>query len=75
MKLKITLLFVCMLYFFNWSFAQTDSYLIDHYKMYYAQMQKQGDVQGIINAMTHLLVLDLLLLVLGFIVMTMTSLV
>ena len=58
MKLKITLLFVCMLYFFNWSFAQTDSDLIDHYKMYYAQMQKQGDVQGIINAMTHLLVLE-----------------
>tara|TARA_Y100000991_G_scaffold208761_1_gene188126 strand:+ start:493 stop:1101 length:609 start_codon:yes stop_codon:yes gene_type:complete len=26
--------------------------------MYYAQMQKQGDVQGIINAMTHLLVLE-----------------
>ena len=32
--------------------------LFDHYKMYYAQMQKQGDVQGIINAMTHLLVLE-----------------
>jgi tetratricopeptide (TPR) repeat protein len=26
--------------------------------MYYAQMQKQGDVQGIINAITHLLVLE-----------------
>ena len=58
MKFKITLLYVCLLYSFNLCVAQTDSDFIDHYKMYYAQMQKQGDVQGIINAMTHLLVLE-----------------
>ena len=58
MKFKITLLYICLLCSSHWSFAQSDSELIDHYKMYYAQMQKQGDVQGIINAMTHLLVLE-----------------
>lgn len=58
MKFKITLLYVCLLYSFHLCVAQTDSDFIDHYKMYYAQMQKQGDVQGIINAMTHLLVLE-----------------
>ena len=58
MKFIIRLLYVCLLYSFNLCVAQTDSDFIDHYKMYYAQMQKQGDVQGIINAMTHLLVLE-----------------
>lgn len=58
MKFKITLLYICLLCSSHWSFAQSDSEFIDHYKMYYAQMQKQGDVQGIINAMTHLLVLE-----------------
>jgi tetratricopeptide (TPR) repeat protein len=58
MKFKITLLYVCLLYSSYWCTAQSNSEFIDHYKMYYAQMQKQGDVQGIINAMTHLLVLE-----------------
>lgn len=58
MKFKITLLYVCLLYSFYCCVAQSDSDFIDHYKMYYEQMQKQGDVQGIINAMTHLLVLE-----------------
>jgi hypothetical protein len=34
--------------------AQNNSDLIKHYEAYYTQMKKQGDVQGIINAMTHL---------------------
>ena len=38
--------------------SQENSDLVEHYKSYYNQMQKQGDVQGIINAMTHLLVLE-----------------
>lgn len=38
--------------------AQTNSELIKHYGAYYKQMKKQGDVQGIINAMTHLNVLS-----------------
>jgi tetratricopeptide (TPR) repeat protein len=43
---------------FQFGFAQSNSDLLSHYKAYYAQMQKHGDVQGIINAMTHLLVLE-----------------
>ncbi|MCT4629548.1 hypothetical protein [Winogradskyella sp.] len=39
-------------------FAQTNSELKTHYEAYYKQMKKQGDVQGIINAMTHLNVLE-----------------
>ena len=38
--------------------AQTKSELKNHFEAYYAQMKKQGDVQGIINAMTHLDVLE-----------------
>ena len=43
---------------FQFGFAQSNSDLLSHYKAYYAQMQKHGDVHGIINAMTHLLVLE-----------------
>ena len=38
--------------------AQDNNALIKHYKAYYKQMQKQGDVQGVINALTHLNVLS-----------------
>ncbi len=37
--------------------SQTKNELQKHYEAYYKQMKKQGDVQGIINAMTHLDVL------------------
>ncbi len=37
--------------------AQTNDALIQHFKAYGKQMRVQGDVQGIINAMTHLNVL------------------
>ncbi len=37
--------------------AQTNSELIKHFEAYYKQMKAQGDVQGIIGAMTHLNVL------------------
>ncbi|WP_400076003.1 hypothetical protein [Winogradskyella sp. R77965] len=39
-------------------FAQTNADLKKHYEAFYKQMKKQGDVQGIINAMTHLDVLE-----------------
>lgn len=39
-------------------FAQTNADLKKHYEAYYKQMKKQGDVQGIIGAMTHLEVID-----------------
>ena len=38
--------------------AQNNTELLKHYEAYYKQMKKQGDVQGIINAMTHLNVLS-----------------
>ncbi|RKE98971.1 tetratricopeptide repeat protein [Ichthyenterobacterium magnum] len=38
--------------------AQTKTELIKHFETYYQQMKKQGDVQGVINAMTHLDVLQ-----------------
>ena len=34
--------------------AQSNSELIKHYEAYYKQMKAQGDIQGIINGMTHL---------------------
>ncbi len=37
--------------------AQSEEGLIKHYENYYEQMKVQGDVQGIINALTHLNVL------------------
>lgn len=39
-------------------FAQTNADLKKHYETYYKEMKKQGDVRGIINAMTHLNILE-----------------
>ncbi len=38
--------------------AQTEQSLSQHYEAYYRQMQLQGDVRGVINALTHLYVLE-----------------
>ena len=38
--------------------SQNKSELLAHYKAYYAQMQQLGDTQGIINAMSHLIILE-----------------
>ena len=40
------------------SFAQSNSELKKHFVAYYQEMKGQGDIQGIINAMTHLNVLE-----------------
>ena len=37
--------------------AQTNSELLKHYEAYYNQMKQQGDMQGVINALTQLNVL------------------
>ncbi len=58
MSLKYTVFSFFFCCAFQFGFAQSNSDLLNHYKAYYAQMQKQGDVQGIINAMTHLMVLE-----------------
>jgi tetratricopeptide (TPR) repeat protein len=39
------------------SFGQTSSELQTHYEAFYKQMRMQGDVPGVINALTHLNVL------------------
>lgn len=39
-------------------FSQSTEDLKKHYETYYQEMKKQGDVQGVINAMTHLNVLE-----------------
>jgi tetratricopeptide (TPR) repeat protein len=38
--------------------AQTQETLKNHYEAYYRQMRLQGDAQGVINALTHLNVLE-----------------
>lgn len=38
--------------------AQTKSELLKHFESYYKQMKSQGDVQGVINAMTHINILE-----------------
>ena len=34
--------------------GQSSDALLTHYEAYYKQMKKQGDVQGVIDALTHL---------------------
>jgi tetratricopeptide (TPR) repeat protein len=38
--------------------AQSNADLLNHYEAYYKQMKEQGDIQGILNAMTHLNILS-----------------
>ncbi len=39
-------------------FAQSNGDLKTHFEQYYQEMKKQGDVNGVINALTHLNVVD-----------------
>lgn len=55
MKKLIGLLIVLSAFQIN---AQNNSELLKHYQAYYEQMQYQGDVQGVINALTHLYVIE-----------------
>jgi tetratricopeptide (TPR) repeat protein len=54
--MKYVLLLVALL-LSSVSYAQEEN-LKRHYEAYYNQMKKQGDVQGIINALTHLNVIE-----------------
>ena len=38
--------------------AQTKSDLLKHYEAYYDQMRQQGDINGVISAITHLNILS-----------------
>ena len=40
------------------SFSQSNQELLSHYQKYYKQMQSQSDIQGVINALTHLNILS-----------------
>ena len=40
------------------AFSQSEKSMLTHYKEYYNQMRTQGDVQGVINALTHLNILS-----------------
>jgi len=55
MKKLIGLLIVLSEFKIN---TQNNSELLKHYKAYYNQMKSQGDVQGVINALTHLSILE-----------------
>lgn len=52
--MKKTVLFTIILLSSIGLQAQSKNDLQKHFESYYKQMKKQGDVQGIINAMTHL---------------------
>ena len=40
------------------AYSQSEKSMLTHYKEYYNQMRTQGDVQGVINALTHLNILS-----------------
>ena len=40
------------------AYSQSEKSMLNHYKEYYNQMRTQGDVQGVINALTHLNILS-----------------
>lgn len=50
--------FLLLLLAGNLMFSQNSDFLKAHYEAYYRQMRLQGDVQGVIGALTHLNVLD-----------------
>ena len=52
------LLFTLLFVFSIASVAQTNQEMLSHYKKYYKQMQSQSDIQGVINALTHLNILE-----------------
>ncbi len=51
-------LLVVLVTTFYYSQGQTNTELVKHYNAYYSAMKTQGDVQGVINALTHLNVLE-----------------
>jgi len=55
MKKIVGLLLVVMAFQMN---AQSNTELLKHYEKFYEQMKAQGDVQGVVDALTHLNILD-----------------
>ena len=54
--MKKTILLLLLLVGFS-GFSQTNDALLKHYQAYYKEMRMQGDVNGVIGALTHLNVL------------------
>jgi len=55
---KFIFILITGLGFIHCGFSQTNSELQKHFEAYYAQMRKQSDINGVINALTHLNVLS-----------------
>jgi tetratricopeptide (TPR) repeat protein len=53
---KVLFIAIYLSAFIGWS--QSKNELLDHFKAYYNEMRLQGDVTGVISAMTHLNVLE-----------------
>tara|TARA_R110002020_G_scaffold451908_1_gene666138 strand:- start:1147 stop:1851 length:705 start_codon:yes stop_codon:yes gene_type:complete len=58
MKKSVLILVAAILLSGSYGYAQTKSELLKHYEAFYDQMRLQGDVDGVINALTHLNVLS-----------------
>ncbi len=56
--MKSLSLFTASLLFALQLSAQTNVEMQKHFRAYYKQMKAQGDVQGVINALTHLTIID-----------------
>lgn len=58
MKKSVLILVAAVLLAGSYGYSQTKSELLKHYEAFYDQMRLQGDVDGVINALTHLNVLS-----------------
>ncbi|SIQ10966.1 tetratricopeptide repeat protein [Maribacter ulvicola] len=58
MKKPLLVLVATIVFSGSYGYTQTKSELLKHYEAFYDQMRLQGDVDGVINALTHLNVLS-----------------
>ena len=58
MKKTVLIVLIATLFFGNFGYSQTNTELEKHYQAFYDQMRLQGDIDGVINALTHLNVLS-----------------
>lgn len=58
MKKTVLIALIAVLFSSSYTYSQTKTELQKHYQAFYDQMRLQGDVDGVINALTHLNVLS-----------------
>ncbi|MGO4918689.1 hypothetical protein [Maribacter spongiicola] len=58
MKKSVLIVVAAVLLSGSYGYSQTKSELLKHYEAFYDQMRLQGDVDGVINALTHLNILS-----------------